>query len=135
MGRIVLAIILGAVLGLVVLGLGSWVADYLFPPSPSIDIRPELAKTVHDGMPIMGFLVKFLAWAAGGFVAAYMAGRSAEQGPWPAWTSAGMVALVALVLALKPQNPAWFLVLALAFLGAAGFMASRLSAPAPNYAA
>lgn len=134
MGRIVLAIVLGAVLGLIVLGLGSWVGDYLFPPSPSIDLHPELARTMKNGMPVMGFLVKFLAWAAGGFVAGYMAGRSAEQGAWPAWTAAGMVGLVALILALKPQNPAWFLILAVVFLGAAGYLASRLAPPPPDYA-
>jgi predicted MFS family arabinose efflux permease len=131
MRRIVLAIVLGAAVGGLFLWLGFWASGYLFPPSPAIDLKPELARTMKNGVPILNFLMKLVACGVCGFIGAGLAGRFAQQGAWPAWTAAGMMIVGMLAFSLAPQNPLWFLFLGALFIGAGGFMAGRLSPYGP----
>ncbi len=125
MSKIVLALAAGLALGLLMTGLVGWAADYVFPPSPLVDMNPEQIKTM--GVPIMGVLVKLLGWAIGTFAGAMLAMRLAEADVWPATAIGALMGGFELVRLFLVPHQIPYVVLVFLVIGAAAFGAAWLS--------
>ena len=71
----------------------------------------------------MGLLAWILAGLAGGYVAA----RQGENGEWPAWAAAAVMAIGVVVFAIFWPHPIWFVILSVLIVAASGFGAGRLA--------
>ncbi len=136
MGRIVLAVVAGAALGLAIAALLGWAAVYVFPPSVLVDMDPKQA--LSKPMPMGEIVGQLFGWIIGGFAGGVLAVRTAEQGDWPAWVTGGAMAVGVILFALFRPHPIWFVVLCAVMVAAAGFgagwVSSRLGVGRPEEA-
>ncbi len=122
--RPIIAIALGALIGLLLSGFLGWLGDYVFPPSVLADMNPQLARTMP--MPIGEIVTQLLGWGGGTVVGSIMAMRFAgEDPPWISWSVAGALALACAALAFVSPHPFWFVALCLIVIAGAGFFAGR----------
>lgn len=111
---LVVAVVLGAVVNMVLVGLGPAV----FPPPAGVDVtNPEkLADSVHLFQP-RHFVFPWLAHALGSLVGAFVVHVLAPSRRWPlAWGVGGFFFAGGLMAASMIPAPAWFI--ALDLLGA-----------------
>ncbi|HWE44751.1 MAG TPA: hypothetical protein VG407_01875 [Caulobacteraceae bacterium] len=125
MGKTVFAVIVGALVGLLLAAVVGWFGGYMFPPQLPVDMDPAKARTYP--MPIGEILFGLIAWILGGLGGGYVAVRQGEAGEWPAWASAAIMAIAAVVFAIFWPHPIWFVILSVLIVVAAGFGAGRLA--------
>lgn len=115
--RLILAVILGALIGLVVLGAIDGAANTIFPPPPGVNLTdPAAIRAATAVLPFGAQVGAILAWMLGALAAAWsgnlIAGRRALAGrivsglflafaawtmattAYPLWTRAGLVIAV-----------------------------------------
>lgn len=87
-------------------------------------VRPLPLTGEGAGDPVTLVLV-VIGYGVGAFVGGVIAATAARAGAWPAWIPAGLLGLSALVNVAMIPHPAWFIVLALAAVGAGGWYAGK----------
>jgi hypothetical protein len=125
MGKTVLAIALGAAVGLLLAAILGWLTVYVFPPSVLVDMDPAKARTMP--MPFAEIFFQLVGWIIAGVAGGYIAARQGEAGEWPAWATGGVMALGVVAFSFFRPHPIWFVVLCILAVAAAGFGAGRLA--------
>lgn len=130
MARLALAVLLGAAAALLIATLAGVCADYLFPPSPTVDLRPELARHSPLAAPLPGIALKILGWGAGALAGARLAFDRGQGDVRLTWAVGAITALAALVIGLPGTAPVLATLLYAAAAGGAAWGAGRLPRPA-----
>jgi hypothetical protein len=129
MVRTLFAIVLGVAVGFCVAALMGWIGDYTFPPPPTVDLNPALARSMAAVMPPGGLAIKLAGWSLGAAAAAWLAIGGAGRGrPLPGWIAAGVLALVAGATTVMESDPLWLTLACVALAAAGGWAVGRLSA-------
>jgi hypothetical protein len=133
MGRTVLAIAAGVLVGLFIAWFANWASRYAFPPSVLVDMKPALGRTMP--MPIGEVVLGLIGWVIAALAGGAIAVRIARSGDWPAWATAALLAMGVILVALMHPQPLWFVILCVAVVAATGFGAGWLSARSAEQAA
>lgn len=89
-------------------------------------VRPlPLAQSGQGTGDAATLLLVMLGYAAGALAGGAIAALIARAGAWPAWVPAGLLGLSAVVNVAMIPHPSWFIVLALAVIGAGGWLAGE----------
>jgi hypothetical protein len=105
MGRLILGILAGAVAGIALQSLLAWLANLVFPVAANPFDRQQVAEA-YAGRPAAAAILGIGIYLLSAFAAAYTArlvGRRAVGG----WIAGGIVAAMALVLAIVYPEPIW----------------------------
>ena len=126
--RLATGVLLGVAVALILGLLAGAVIDYVFPPSPTIDLRPELAKDLPGATSLLGRLLKIFAWTGATFLGARLSFDRSAGEERAAWGVGGAVAVVflGLGLALFAHTPILDLLATLAVIAASAWGAGRL---------
>jgi hypothetical protein len=128
--RVAVAVVLGVVIAVLAACLAALVGAYVYPPPPTVDLNPELARSMIDRLPVGAFLWEVAGWGLGSFVGALVAVHLARAGAaWPALAVAAGAAASTLVAFFVWPHPIWFAVLAVAATAGAGYGGGRLAGP------
>ncbi len=125
--RGVLAVLLGVVVGMVVIGAMEFVSHLIYPLPEGVDPRDiETFKTVIARMPLGAFVSLLVAWAAGAFGGGWLAAWMASS----AKTLHGMIVGLLLLSAavgnmLMIPHPAWFWAVSLALFPLLAYAGAR----------
>jgi len=127
MARKIFGVISGLALAFVLIMVLEMVSSYAFAP-PALDPSdPEAAKEMMRRMPAVGFLSVLAIYFVSTFVGGFTAAKISREA-WAAWVVAAFILVAAIANVVMLPHPIWFTVLAVALIGAAGWLAGR-SAP------
>ena len=124
--RTILGVVLGAIVGVIVIGVSDGAGHTLFPPPPGVNLTdPAQLSTVMSKIPFPAKIAVLLAWIFGTLAGASTADIVAGRRAW----AGRIVTLVILALAVFNMttipHPAWFMVAAVIGVLAAGALADR----------
>ena len=126
--RTILALVAGAVVAAFVIACLESLGSLLNPPPPGLDMHDAAAmRAFIDTLPWTAFFVVLAAWGLGVLSGGWVAGRLAPRAP--ALHALGITILVAagaVANMLMIPHPAWFWVIALLVIAAAGHATRRL---------
>lgn len=121
--RKVLGILAGLAIALVLVTVSRWLVNYIAPPPPGDYADPEFLRAMIARAPAGWLLGGAIGCGISAFVGAAWAAVTARDGPWPAWTVAGLLGAATLARVVILPHPLWFTLLALALIGMAGWLA------------
>lgn len=123
MNRTALGVSIGVAIALVVTLALELVGNYVFPPTPVLNLAgdAEIAAVMRS-LPAGAFVPTLLAAFVGVFLGCWGALNFVEvEAPWPAWAVAGAVGVYLLIKVILLPHPLWFLLVGLAGVGAIGY--------------
>jgi len=127
MARKIFGVIGGLALAFLLIMVLKMVSSYFFAP-PALDPSdPEAAKEIIRRMSPIGFLSVLAIYFVSTFVGGFTAAKISRQA-WAAWVVAAFILVAAIADVVRLPHPIWFTVLAVALIGAAGWLGGR-SAP------
>lgn len=131
MGRSIIAVVLGIILGGIVVGLVEYVGHLVYPAPAGIDMRnPEALKTYAANAPVGALLFVILAWAlgslTGGWLAAFIARQSRSQ---HALIVGGVLMIFGIINMLMIPHPVWFWIVGILVFLPAAYIGARLVQP------
>lgn len=131
MGRSIIAVVLGIILGGIVVGLVEHVGHLVYPAPAGIDMRnPEALKTYAANAPVGALLFVILAWAlgslTGGWLAAFIARQSRSQ---HALIVGGVLMIFGIINMLMIPHPVWFWIVGILVFLPAAYIGARLVQP------
>ena len=128
--RSVLSIILGAIVGVVLIGLIESISHRFFPFPPGFDPRkPEEVQAAMAHPPVLALLVVALGWGVGALFGSWLAARIAGQSRMLHGVVVGVLLGVASVMTIAQiPHPTWFWVVGLLLLLVATLTGGRLGA-------
>lgn len=114
---VVLAVLVGVLIGMVLDTALRSIGDYIFPPPPILDIADkeqlrELLKTWPES-----YFIKIISWAVGTLGGGYAAVRIAKMGQFPAWIVGIMLFAGYLIDLVRLPNPLWVMLLCPVLVG------------------
>jgi len=116
MGKQILAVVVGAVMGFVVLGLIEMVSWMLYPMPEGLDIaNAEVMRAYVSQVPIGAKLIVLVAWMIGAFVAGFLAAKIAPEGKGrqSAIFAGAILMLGGIANAFMVPHPMWMLIIGL----------------------
>jgi 4-hydroxybenzoate polyprenyltransferase len=128
MGRSILAVVAGLVLGVVIIAAVEYMSHMVYPPPPGLDMKdPEAMKAMVANLPVGALLFLLLAWALGSFGGGWLAARLSQR----LQTRHAMIVGALLMLAgimnmIMIPHPAWLWVLGIAVYLPAAYLGARL---------
>lgn len=123
--RPIVAIALGALIGLIVSGFLGWLGDYVFPPSVLADMNPQLARSLP--MPVGEVVMQLVGWTGGVALGSILALRfSDEIDQWICWAVAAVFEVACVIFAFLSPHPVWFVGLCVVAIAVAGYLSGRL---------
>lgn len=128
MGRSIVAVVLGIILGGIVVGLVEYVGHMIYPMPAGIDTsNPESLKTYAANAPTGAKLFVILAWAlgslTGGWLAAFVARQSHTQ---LALIVGGVLMIFGIMNMLTIPSPLWFWIAGILVFLPAAYAGARL---------
>jgi hypothetical protein len=131
MGRSILAVLLGVVVGGLLVAAVEFVSHLIYPPPQGLDpANVEAFKRVMASAPAGAFLFILLAWAVGslggGWLAATIARRSHTQ---HALVVGAILMTMGMLNLLMIPHPVWFWLAALALFLPAAYLGAKLARP------
>jgi hypothetical protein len=124
--RNILALLAGAIVAIVLIGLVQAATHAMYPPPPGLDYKdPEVLKKIMMEAPVGALLMVLLSYFAGTYVGSWVAARlSADSPERQAFLIGGMMLISGVMNLMAIPHPIWFwagsivVFLAAAFLGA-----------------
>jgi len=128
--RNILALLAGAVVAIVVIGLVQAAAHHLYPPPPGIDFNdPAVLKRIMMEAPVGALLMVLLSYFCGTFVGSWVAARLAADTPTrQAYLIGGMMLISGLMNLFAIPHPVWFWVGSITVFVAAAWLGGKLGA-------
>lgn len=128
--RNILALLAGAIVSIVLIGLVQAAAHVLYPPPPGLDYNnPEVLKKIMMEAPVGALLMVLLSYFCGTFVGSWVAARLAADSPArQAYLIGGMMLISGLMNLFAIPHPAWFWVGSIAVFVAAAWLGGKLGA-------
>lgn len=116
MGRSILAVIAGLVLGVVLIGVVEFSGHYVYPPPAGMDMKDaEAMKSLVASLPVGALLFVILAWAVGSFGGGWLTARIAQKSHvMHALIVGGILMAAGIMNMLTIPHPLWFWVLGVA---------------------
>lgn len=129
MGRSILGVILGLVVGILLVGLVETLGMRLIPPPAGMDpTDPDSIAAAISSMPVGSFLFVLAAWWLGAGVGASTAARVARtHARWPGLTVGGAILAATLYNLWTIPHPVW-----VALVGVVGIIAVTVVASRPR---
>ena len=130
LARNILALLAGAIVAIVVIGLVQTAAHFLYPPPPGLDYNnPEVLKKVMMEAPVGALLMVLLSYFAGTFIGSWVAARLAADAPArQAYLIGGMMLISGLMNLFAIPHPIWFWVGSIAVFVAAAWLGGKTGA-------
>lgn len=130
LARNILALLAGAIVAIVVIGLVQTAAHFLYPPPPGLDYNnPEVLKKVMMEAPVGALLMVLLSYFAGTFIGSWVAARLAADAPArQAYLIGGMMLISGLMNLFAIPHPLWFWVGSIAAFVAAAWLGGKTGA-------
>jgi hypothetical protein len=131
MGRSILAVLLGVVVGGLMVAAVEFVSHLIYPPPPGLDpANIEALKTAMANAPAGALLFVLLAWALGSLGGGWLAASIARRSPTRHALIVGAVlmAMGILNMVMIPHPPSFWLAALVLFLPAA-YLGARLARP------
>ena len=127
--RSVLAVLLGAVAGGVLIMAVEMLGATIYPLPPGVDPNdPESVKRAMAGVPVGALLLVLLGWILGTFAGAWIAARLAPRSPLGHGLVLGVLFLAAGIMnMLEFPHPAWFWVLGVVVFLPAAYIGAKLA--------
>jgi len=127
MGRSLLGVVVGVVVGFLIVGLVETLGIRLYPLPAGVDpTNPESIAVAMGDLPLASFLFVLAAWFLGAWTGATTAMRIARgTARWPGLAVGGLVLAASLFNLLTIPHPLWFAVVAVIGLVAVTLIASR----------
>lgn len=116
MGRSILAVIAGLVLGVVLIAVVEFIGHYVYPPPADLDMtNSEALKNLIANAPVGALLFVILAWAIGSFGGGWLASRIAQKSHvMLALIVGGILMAAGIMNMLMIPHPLWFWILGIA---------------------
>lgn len=118
--KIVLAILLGIVLGFGVVIAGDMLNHLMFPPPPAAD-WPRYVETA----PFTAFIGLVIAYALAAFVAAFMAARDGRRA-WAGWIAGGVLTAATYANLFMIPHPLWMIIACVVLTPLGAWFGARL---------
>ena len=131
--RTILAVVAGAVIGVVVIAIVESIGHMIFPPPEGVDVKdPEQLKSVMDKIPVGAKAAVLVAWGLGVFAGGAVA-RFIAHAPYAAWIVAAILFAGAAWTMFMIPHPLW-MVLGAILATLMGVFAAHAAIPAraPN---
>lgn len=130
LARNILALLAGAIVAIVVIGLVQTAAHFLYPPPPGLDYNnPEVLKKVMMEAPVGALLMVLLSYFAGTFLGSWVAARLAADAPArQAYLIGGMMLISGLMNLFAIPHPLWFWIGSVAVFVAAAWLGGKTGA-------
>jgi len=128
--RNILALLAGAIVSIVLIGLVQAAAHFLYPPPPGLDYNnPEVLKKIMMEAPVGALLMVLLSYFCGTFVGSWVAARLAADSPArQAYLIGGMMLISGLMNLFAIPHPVWFWVGSIAVFVAAAWLGGKTGA-------
>ncbi len=128
--RNILALLAGAVVSIVLIGLVQAAAHYVYPPPPGLDYNnPEVLKQIMMQAPVGALLMVLLSYFVGTFVGSWVAARLAADSPQrQAYLIGGMMLISGMMNLFAIPHPVWFWVGSVAVFVAAAWLGGKAGA-------
>lgn len=136
MGRSILGVVAGLVIGVVIVGLVETLGMRLFPLPADVDpTDPAALAAAIPSLPLGAFLFVLAAWFLGAWTGATTAMRIARgTARWPGIAVGGLILVAALYNLWVIPHPAWFTAVAVIGLALITWVASRPAGKAADAA-
>jgi len=138
MGRLVLAILGGALVAGLVVYLVEAGGQLMYPPPTGMDMTDRDAMSAYlSQLPTRAFVIVLAAWVLGALAGSWVAVRiAARAAVWPGLVIGGLLLLGVASNVMTIPHPVWMVVAALIAIPAAAYAGARLAvrgraAPAP----
>ncbi len=134
MGRSILAVIAGLVLGVVLIFVVESAGHFVYPLPADLDMtNPEALKNLMANAPVGALLFVILAWAVGSFGGGWLATRLAQKSHvMHALIVGGLLMAAGIMNMLMIPHPVWFWVLGLAVYLPAAYAGALLGQKRQN---
>lgn len=128
--RNILALLAGAIVSIVLIGLVQAAAHYLYPPPPGLDYNnPEVLKKIMMEAPVGALLMVLLSYFTGTFIGSWVAARLAADAPErQAFLIGGMMLISGLMNLFAIPHPVWFWVGSIVVFVAAAWLGGKTGA-------
>lgn len=127
MGRSVIGVISGVIVGGIIVTFGQLLAIWLAPPSPGFDPTDASAVIAAiPGLPLGSLLIVIVAWVVGAGFGARIALRIARgTNRWPGLSVGGLLLIAIVYNWWKLLSPPWYVLVALICVIAATLYATK----------
>jgi hypothetical protein len=128
--RSVVAILGGVIAGVVLISAIQRLGHVFYPQPPDFDLKDhEAVKALMNDMPLGGFLMLLLGYAAGTLGGAWLAAKLAGRARVRHGLVVGLFFLLASVanLVMIPFHPVWFIVVNLLLIMPAAYAGGKLA--------
>ncbi len=128
MGKNILAVIVGIVTAMVVVGGIEWLSHQIFPVADGVDLASEEGmRDFVASLPVGAILMVGFAWMAGAFSGSYIAGRIGTLKPqYGSLIVTGLILAGSITNLLLIPHPLWFTVSAPIAVIVSGYAATVL---------
>jgi len=132
-----LAVVLGAIVGGVTVGVVEMIGHVVYPPPPNLDAsNPEALKAYIATAPLAVMLFVLLAWVVGAFTGGFVAAWIGRRAPTVhALIIGGFILLAGIATMLVYPHPVWFWIAGIVSVPPSAYVAallvSRRAAAAP----
>lgn len=127
MGRSILAVALGFVLGIVLIAVMQSLGHFIYPPPEDLDLtNPEALKNLIDSAPVGALLLVVLAYAVGSFGGGWLAARLAQKSHiLHGMIVGGLLMTAGIMNLLMIPHPLWFWIVSVAAYFPAAYAGAR----------
>ncbi len=128
MGRSILAVVAGLVLGVVIIAAVEYMSHMAYPPPPGLDMKdPEAMKAMVANLPVGALLFLLLAWALGSFGGGWLAARLSQRLQMRhAMIVGALLMLAGIMNMIMIPHPTWLWVLGITVYLPAAYLGARL---------
>jgi hypothetical protein len=128
--RNILALLAGAVVAIVLIGLLQAVAHGVYPPPPGLDYKdPAVLRKIMMEAPVGALLMVLLSYFIGTFVGASIAARlSADVPERQAYLIGGMMLVSGVMNLMAIPHPVWFWAGSIVAFISAAFLGAKIGA-------